>query len=68
MNEDRSLKAIMKTTLKKTTPEEQIQEIEDRVFLLEMADRLDDEAWNIIRALKEIKRDLEEELKCKNKN
>lgn len=65
MNEDRSLKAIMKTTLKKTTPEEQIQEIEDRVFMLEMADRLDDEAWNIIRALKEIKRDLEEELKCK---
>ena len=68
MNEDRSLKAIMKTTLKKTTPEEQIQEIEDRVFMLEMADRLDDEVWNIIRALKEIKRDLEEELKCKNKN
>lgn len=65
MNEDRSLKAVMKTTLKKITPEEKIQEIDERIFAIEMLERLDNEAYEIIKALKEIKKELEEEIKCK---
>lgn len=65
MKEDRSLKAIMKGTLRKPTIEENIKEIDNRIFNMEMADRLDSEAWAIINTLKEIKNELEEELKCK---
>ncbi len=68
MNEERSLKSMMKSSLKKTTLEEKIDEIDERIFNIEMSDRLDDEAWSIIKVLKEIKKEFEEELKCKNKN
>lgn len=68
MNEERSLKSMMKSSLKKPTLEEKIDEIGERIFMIEMSDRLDDEAWNIIKVLKEIKNEFEEELKCrKNK-
>lgn len=63
--EDRSLKNIMRGTLRKPTLEENIEEIDNRIFMMEMSDRLDDETWNIIKVLKEIKKELEEELKCK---
>ena len=65
MKEDRSLKTIMRGTLRKPTIEENIKEIENRIFVMEMADRLDTEAIEIIKVLKEIKKELEEELKCK---
>ena len=65
MNEERSLKSMMKSSLKKTTLEEKIDEIDERIFNIEMSDRLDDEAWSIIKVLKEIKKEFEEELKCK---
>ena len=66
--EDRSLKTIIRGTLRKPTLEENIEEIDNRIFMIEMSDRLDDEAWNIIKVLKEIKNEFEEELKCrKNK-
>ena len=65
MNEDRSLKAIMKGTLRKPTIQENIKEIDNRIFIMEMSDRLDNETWNIIQVLKEIKKEFEEELKCK---
>ena len=65
MKEDRSLKSIMKSSLKKPTLEEKIDEIDERIFNIEMSDRLDDEAWSIIKVLKEIKKEFEEELKCK---
>lgn len=68
MNEERSLKSMMKSSLKKPTLEEKIDEIDERIFNIEMSDRLDDEAWSIIKVLKEIKKEFEEELKCKNKN
>ena len=63
--EDRSLKTIMRGTLRKPTLEEKIDEIDERIFYIEMSDRLDDEAWSIIKVLKEIKKEIEEELKCK---
>ena len=63
--EDRSLKTIMRGTLKKPTLEENIKEIDNRIFMMEMSDRLDDETWSIIKVLKEIKKEFEEELKCK---
>ena len=63
--EDRSLKTIMRGTLRKPTLEEKIDEIDERIFMIEMSDRLDDEAWSIIKVLKEIKNEFEEELKCK---
>lgn len=63
--EDRNLKTIMRGTLRKPTLEENIEEIDNRIFMMEMSDRLDDETWNIIKVLKEIKKELEEELKCK---
>ena len=63
--EDRSLKTIIRGTLRKPTLEENIEEIDNRIFMIEMSDRLDDEAWDIIKVLKEIKKELEEELKCK---
>ena len=63
--EDRSLKTIMRGTLRKPTLEEKIDEIDERIFNIEMSDRLDDEAWSIIKVLKEIKNEFEEELKCK---
>ena len=55
----------MKSSLKKPTLEEKIDEIDERIFNIEMSDRLDDEAWSIIKVLKEIKKEFEEELKCK---
>ena len=63
--EDRSLKTIMEGTLRKPTLEENIEEIDNRIFMMEMSDRLDDETLNIIKVLKEIKKEFEEELKCK---
>lgn len=63
--EDRSLKTIMRGTLRKPTLEEKIDEIDERIFNIEMSDRLDDEACSIIKVLKEIKKEFEEELKCK---
>ena len=65
--EDRSLKTIMRGTLRKPTLEENIEEIDNRIFMMEMSDRLDDEAWNIINVLKEIKKELEEELNASKK-
>ena len=63
--EDRSLKTIMRGTLRKPTLEEKIDEIDERIFNIEMSDRLDPEAWSLIKVLKEIKKEFEEELKCK---
>lgn len=65
MNEDRSLKSIMRTTLRKEKPEENIKDIDERIFNMEMAERLDNEAMEIIKVLKELKKEFEEELKCK---
>ena len=65
MKEDRSLKTIMRGTLRKPTIEENIKDIDERIFNMEMADRLDTEAIEIIKALKELKKEFEEELKCK---
>lgn len=65
MKEDRSLKTIMKNSLRKETIEEKIKEIDERIFIIEMAERLDSEAMEIIRILKEIQKELKEELKCK---
>jgi RNAse (barnase) inhibitor barstar len=65
MKEDRSLKTIMRSTLKKPTLQENIEEIDNRIFYMEMSDELDNETWNIIKVLKEIKKEFEEELKCK---
>lgn len=67
MNEERSLKSMLKSSLKKTTLEEKIDEIGERIFMIEMSDRLDDEAWNIINVLKEIKKEFEEELNASKK-
>lgn len=65
MKEDRSLKTIMKNSLRKETIEEKIKEIDERIFMIEMAEKLDSEAMEIIRTLKEIQKELKEELKCK---
>jgi hypothetical protein len=65
MNEDRSLKSIMRTTLRKQKPEENIKDVDERIFNMEMAERLDNEAMEIIKVLKELKKEFEEELKCK---
>lgn len=65
--EDRSLKTIMRGTLRKPTLEEKIDEIDERIFNIEMSDRLDDEAWSIIKVLKEIKKEFEEELNASKK-
>lgn len=65
MNEDRSLKSIMRTTLRKEKPEENIKDIDERIFNMEMAERLDNEAMEIIKVLKELKKEFEEKLKCK---
>lgn len=63
--EDRSLKTIMRGTLRKHTLEENIKDIDERIFNMEMAERLDNEAMEIIKVLKELKKEFEEELKCK---
>lgn len=65
MKEDRSLKTIMKNSLRKDTIEEKIKEIDERIFIIEMAEKLDSEAMEIIRTLKEIQKELKEKLKCK---
>ena len=65
MKEDRSLKTIMKNSLRKETIEEKIKEIDERIFMIEMAEKLDSEAMEIIRTLKEIQKELKEKLKCK---
>lgn len=67
MKEDRSLKTIMRGTLRKPTLEEKIDEIDERIFNMEMADRLDTEAIEIIKVLKELKKEFEEELNASKK-
>lgn len=62
-NKKGDLKALMKDTLKSKNAKDKINEINERIFLIQMADSLDNEAWNIIRALNEIKKELEEEVK-----
>lgn len=67
MNEDRSLKSIMRTTLRKEKPEENIKDIDERIFNMEMAERLDNEAMEIIKVLKELKKEFEEKLNASKK-
>lgn len=67
MKEDRSLKTIMKNSLRKDTIEEKIKEIDERIFIIEMAEKLDSEAMEIIRTLKEIQKELKEKLNASKK-
>lgn len=55
------MKEEIKSSLKGATKEEKIKEIEERIFLIEMADTLSTRARETIDILEELKKELEAE-------
>ena len=56
-------KKDLMNTLKGETNQEKIEDIDNRIFMIQMAEHLDNESYRFINMLLEIKRELEKENK-----